>query len=82
MTKSDLSRHMGYPRVKLHDDAACVEYEIAKRAYLTHIPQDRFSSRDVFPVPHHGDTICMVISLLWKQPERAVERFPGLRAIT
>lgn len=44
-------------------DATCVSYEVAKRAYLSRIPAGRFSILDVFPVPHHRQTIYLVISL-------------------
>ena len=53
------------------DDAARVNYETAERAYLAHIPQDRFSILEVFPVPHYGETIYMVISLMRKTPRSA-----------
>jgi hypothetical protein len=47
-------------------DPARIDYATAQRAYLAHIPQDRFAVGDVFPVPHHGETIYMVMSLTRK----------------
>lgn len=52
------------------DDAACVSLETAKQAYLARIPRDRFSVRDVFPVPHLGETIYLVVSLERVQARR------------
>ena len=63
-----LSRRKKFFGLSDTDDSARVNYETAERAYVAHIPQDRFSIRDVFPVPHYGETIYMVISLMRKIP--------------
>ena len=48
------------------DDPAFIDFATAQRSYLAHIPHDSFTVQDVFPVPHNGETIYLVISLARK----------------
>jgi len=58
-----LSRRKAFFGLGEGDDPRCIEYELAKRAYLSKIPEDRFVLRDSFAVTHYGKTIYLVIAL-------------------
>jgi hypothetical protein len=71
-----LNRRQKFFGLDAAEDAACVGYETAKRAYLAHIPRDRFAVREVFPVPHFGQTIYLVICLSRISPKFAIQSPP------
>jgi len=58
-----LSRRKAFFGLGEGDDPRCVEYEVAKHAYLSRIPEDRFVVRDSFAVTHYGDTIYLVLAV-------------------
>jgi len=58
-----LRRRQEFFGLKAGEDPAHIGLETARRAYLAHIPPERFAVLDTFPVPHQGETIYLVISL-------------------